>query len=203
MYNIALKINSLNIINKIVKVIIITPFVLSCSISYLGNSLRNNLLDQNIVLKESEKIPINIILNLEKTNSMNNKYYEKTIKDALLLSGLFSIVNIGKNETKKDLEISIEGNYVYGISHFFSFITFYLLPGFEKEEIILTINIFQNNEFIKQYKYKNYRYIFYHFFIFLILTDKNNDEYVKRLVIKQLILEFTNDFKKENLFTGK
>lgn len=131
-------------------------------------------------------------------------------RNQLLASNLFSNINLfTETDFKNDanllsINISIKSGWFskpfYGITYFLSGFTLFLFPGYEKEEYLMTVNLYYKDKIIKQYEYKYKKTIIFNLFLAGAFWGKNGYNNVTIKIINKMLEDFISDFKNEKLW---
>lgn len=85
------------------------------------------------------------------------------------------------------------------LSGFISGSTLFIIPGYARDEFILTVDVKKEGQIIKKYQYRNYMHSWVHIIFMFFLTDTNHPRTIRRDVIDNMLLNFLHDLEKDEI----
>jgi len=140
-------------------------------------------------------------LSLGKENAAAVKVFQEEIEKIFSESEVFSkfSAGIGSEEYHLTLVLRNEGNLGLAfLSGFISGLTFTIIPGYAKDEYILTVDVKRGDQVLKRYQYKHYMDTWIQLFL-IFLTPTHSPEKVSREVMDDLLLNFLYDLGKDKI----
>jgi len=170
-----------------------------------GKELRRYTYDQ--MLESNFRVPVNVIVlfaysraGSEITIDMFHEEIEKVFlkskmfsfpQDGLFGASPYQLVILLTSSRNADLEM---------ISGLLSGFTLTLLPGYAREELILTVDVVERGKVLKQYQYKHSIYLWIQLFL-IFLMPTHHPSKVARQAVDDLLMNFLNDASKDRIFT--
>lgn len=133
---------------------------------------------------------------LGKENPNSARIWHAEIEKVLTASPLFSQVtsSTGPGEFQYSFVSRNEGNYALAfLSGFISGLTFGIIPGYGKDEYILTVEVKKENKVLKTYEYRDHMESWIQLFL-IFLTPSHWPPTVAKDVIDNMIMNFLHDF---------
>lgn len=140
-------------------------------------------------------------LSFGRENSYAVRIFQEEIEKVFGQSGVFTKVSAGIGSEKYHLSLVLEnrGNLPLAfLSGFISGFTFLVIPAFARDEYILTVDVKQGEQVIKQYKYKHYMDTWMEIFL-IFMTPTHFPTKVARDVIDDMLLNLLHDLEQDKI----
>jgi len=140
-------------------------------------------------------------LTMGRENARGVAIFQEEIEKVFRQSNFFQkhSPGVGSGDYHFSMVLQNEGNMcLAGISGFISGLTLTIIPGYAKDEYILTVDVKKEGEVLKQYQYRHYMDTWIQLFM-IFLTATHNPQEVARQVIDDMLLNFLHDLEKDQI----
>lgn len=143
-------------------------------------------------------------LALGRENAPATQHLNEEVRKVFLQSGVFSSFEAAHGSGVYHISVKMETDTNEGLaflSGFISGFTFLILPGYERDEVTLTVDVKRGNDLIKQYVYKDHIDIWVQILLVALMpTHFPND--VARDLMDHMLLKFVHDVSTDKILTG-
>lgn len=130
---------------------------------------------------------------------------KEEVRKVFLQSGVFSSLEAAQGSGAYHVSVKMETDTNEGLaflSGFISGFTFLVIPGYERDEVTLTVDIKRGDDLIKQYVYRDYIDIWIQILLVALMpTHFPND--VARDLMDHMLLKFVHDVSTDKILTDK
>lgn len=130
---------------------------------------------------------------------------KEEVRKVFLQSGVFSSLEAAQGSGAYHVSVKMETDTNEGLaflSGFISGFTFLVIPGYERDEVTLTVDIKRGDDLIKQYVYRDYIDIWIQILLVALMpTHFPND--VARDLMDHMLLKFVHDVSTDKILTDR
>ena len=156
------------------------------------------------IMPGSQKVSIDYdakFYSLGRENAIGLTTFQSEINKVFQKSNIFSSFSTGMGSGKYHLSLVLRNEGNMGLaaeSGFISGLTLLVIPGYAKDEYILTVDVKKGDKILKQYQYEHYMETWIQLFM-IFMTASHSPNKVVREVIDDMLIRFLHDLVRDKI----